>query len=168
MPKVPQTVKHHPASLHVELLTSLLRSSKEKLLVKFLAKELACVSSQLAAKLVKEMRLADDTPTALEPKQIVQLAHLVRDVKFSDPPSDCLGPVGEYNLRLGIMKELQPQLVATFADKAGVGSATSSMHADCRCSPSALRFGFRVQRLRGRKGLGRSSNVLPCMSLPMM
>ena len=49
MPKVPQTVKHHPASLHVELLTSLLRSSKEKLLVKFLAKELACVSSQLAA-----------------------------------------------------------------------------------------------------------------------
>ena len=130
MPKVPQTVKHHPASLHVELLTSLLRSSKEKLLVKFLAKELACVSSQLAAKLVKEMRLADDTPTALEPKQIVQLAHLVRDVKFSDPPSDCLGPVGEYNLRLGIMKELQPQLVATFADKAGVheGETCSAAH----------------------------------------
>ena len=45
-----------------------------------------------------------------------QLAHLMRDAKFSAPPGDCLSPVGEYNLRLGIMKELRPELVATFQD----------------------------------------------------
>ena len=29
---------------------------------------------------------------------------------------ECLGPVGEYNLRLGIIKELSPDMVATHQD----------------------------------------------------
>ena len=31
----------------------------------------------------------------------------------------CLSPAGEYNMRLGVLKELKPRLVATFSDKAG-------------------------------------------------
>ena len=72
-----------------------------------------------------------------------QLAHLVRDVKFADPPSDCLGPVGEYNLRLGIMKELQPQLVATFADKAGVGTTVRAAGSAALTAGSALAQGVK-------------------------
>ena len=49
-----------------------------------------------------------------EQKQIVQISHIMRDAKFKPPEGDCLSPVGEYNLRLGIMKELHPDLVATF------------------------------------------------------
>ena len=52
IPRVPSTIKHHPASVHVELLSSLLAESKEKLLAKFLAKEFTCVSHALAAKLL--------------------------------------------------------------------------------------------------------------------
>ena len=37
-------------------------------------------------------------------------------VQFDDPPMECLGPVGEYNLRLGIIKELSPDMVATHQD----------------------------------------------------
>lgn len=36
---------------------------------------------------------------------------------FSDlqfVPLQCLSPAGEYNLRLGIMKELRPDMVATY------------------------------------------------------
>ena len=38
---------------------------------------------------------------------------------FSHIPSfiQCLSPAGEYNLRLGIMKELQPDMVATYAGR---------------------------------------------------
>ena len=117
MPREPTTIKHHPASVHVELLGSLLAESKEKLLAKFLSKEFSCVSSALAAKLLAELRLPMDTAvSSIDHKATVQLAHLMRDVKFSDPPMDCLGPVGEYNLRLGIIKELRPDMVATFQD----------------------------------------------------
>jgi len=117
MPRVPTTIKHHPASVHVELLSSLMTESKEKLLAKFLTKEFSCVSATLAAKLLKEVRLPIDTQvSALDHKATVQLAHLMKEVQFDDPPMECLGPVGEYNLRLGIIKELAPDMVATHQD----------------------------------------------------
>ena len=126
MPREPTTIKHHPASVHVELLGSLLAESKEKLLGKFLAKEFSCVSSTLASKLMAELRLPMETEvSSLDHKATVQLAHLMRDVKFADPPTDCLGPVGEYNLRLGIIKELKPDMVATFQD---AGCTLSLIH----------------------------------------
>ena len=119
MPRPPQTIKHHPSSVHVELLSTLLRDSKETQLVRFLSKDFSCISPNLAAKLLKELRLPPDCEVkSLEHKQHVALAHLLRDVKFSAQSGDCLSPVGEYNLRLGIMKEIRPDLVATYQDSA--------------------------------------------------
>ena len=70
-----------------------------------------------AAKLLAELRFPMDKElSSLDQKAIVQLAHLMREVQFDDPPVDCLGPVGEYNLRLGIIKELKPDMVATYQD----------------------------------------------------
>jgi DNA topoisomerase-6 subunit B len=117
MPKPPSTIKHHPASVHAELLASLMRETKEKQLSKFLAKDFSCINGPLAGRLIAELRLKPETLVdSLEHKQVVQLAHLMRDAKFDAPPGDCLSPVGEYNLRLGIMKELRPELVATCQD----------------------------------------------------
>ena len=117
MPPTPSYIKPHPASVHAELLQTLLRETKEKTLVKFLAKDFSCIDAKLAARLVDELRLERETDaSALEHKQVVQLAHLMRDAKFAAVPVDCLSPVGEYNLRLGIMKELRPEMVATFQD----------------------------------------------------
>ena len=39
---------------------------------------------------------------------------LLREVKLNAPDGTCLSPIGEYNLRLGIMKEYSPDLVATY------------------------------------------------------
>ena len=39
---------------------------------------------------------------------------------FPAPKASCLSPVGEYNLRLGIMKEVQPDPVATFSGSPSV------------------------------------------------
>jgi DNA topoisomerase-6 subunit B len=119
MPKPPSTIKHHPASVHAELLTALLKETREKLLSKFLAKDFSCIDPGLAGRMIAELRMATTMEVSnLEHKQIVQLAHLMRDAKFDAPSGDCLSPVGEYNLRLGIMKELRPELVATFQDAA--------------------------------------------------
>jgi len=42
------------------------------------------------------------------------LHRLLAAAKFEPPSGDCLSPAGEYNLRLGVMKELRPELVATY------------------------------------------------------
>ncbi|KAK3265091.1 DNA topoisomerase 6 subunit B [Cymbomonas tetramitiformis] len=46
--------------------------------------------------------------------QMVRIHQLFQSVHFDPPDGDCLSPAGEYNLRLGIMKELRPSMVATF------------------------------------------------------
>ncbi|KAK7290950.1 hypothetical protein RIF29_05759 [Crotalaria pallida] len=40
-----------------------------------------------------------------------------RQAKFDDPSGQCLSPVGEYNLRLVIIKELNPDMVATYSGR---------------------------------------------------
>ena len=94
-----------------------MRETKEKDLKGFLYKDFSCIDMTIAGKLIAEMRVDKETKVqSLEHKQVVQLAHLMRDAQFAAPPGDCLSPVGEYNLRLGIMKELRPELVATYQD----------------------------------------------------
>ncbi|KAL6549303.1 DNA topoisomerase 6 subunit B [Orobanche hederae] len=52
---------------------------------------------------------------SLTSQQIVRIHQLFRQAKFDDPSGDCLSPAGEYNLRLGIIKELHPEMVATYS-----------------------------------------------------
>ena len=50
--------------------------------------------------------------------QITRLTQILREVKlFRAPDGSCLSPAGEYNLRLGILKELEPEYVATCSQK---------------------------------------------------
>nr|CAB3453005.1 unnamed protein product [Digitaria exilis] len=55
------------------------------------------------------------TVKSLTSQQLVRIHQLFRQAKFDDPSGDCLSPAGEYNLRLGIIKELHPDMVATHA-----------------------------------------------------
>ena len=43
------------------------------------------------------------------------LHRLFGAAKFPPPGGECLSPAGEYNLRLGVMKEMRPELVATYS-----------------------------------------------------
>ncbi|KAI9113053.1 hypothetical protein K1719_015985 [Acacia pycnantha] len=47
----------------------------------------------------------------LTSQQIVRIHQLLRQAKFHDPSGGCPSPAGEYNLRLGIIKELHPDMV---------------------------------------------------------
>jgi DNA topoisomerase VI subunit B len=53
--------------------------------------------------------------------QVVRLHQLLKEAKFSDPNGHHLSPAGEYNLRLGVMKELRPELIATYQGKQARG-----------------------------------------------
>lgn len=46
-----------------------------------------------------------------------QMIDKIQHFKFSDPQEDALSPAGEYNLRLGVMKEIKPEMIATRSEK---------------------------------------------------
>ncbi|KAG0600570.1 hypothetical protein M758_11G044100 [Ceratodon purpureus] len=123
MPPVPEETKYHPSAVDLLLIKRLISESKEIHLQPFLQKEFVSINKAYAERLIGEMgpefqpkMLVKD----LTGEQIVRLHQLFRQAKFDDPSGQCLSPAGEYNLRLGIMKELSPDLVATYEGSAQV------------------------------------------------
>lgn len=117
MPPVPKEVRHHPSSVDLELVKRLAKTSGAKDVASFLTREFSCISKDHAARLVEELRKGLDPecpPGDLEDRQVVLLHQLLHQARFDDPKGDHLSPAGEYNLRLGVMKELHPDLIATY------------------------------------------------------
>jgi len=123
MPPAPKATKHHPSSTDLEILKRLAASTSASTLSAFLCREFACVSRDLAGRIIDEMRAGADphmSPEELDQRQLLRLHQLLHEVRFPDPDGAHLSPAGEYNLRLGVMKELRPELVATHAGTVGV------------------------------------------------
>lgn len=123
MPPVPQETKHHPSSVDLLLIKRLITETSKQTLLQFLQHEYVNIGKAYAERLIGEMG-PDFNPKmpikSLTSQQIVRIHQLFRQAKFDDPSGDCLSPAGEYNLRLGIIKELHPDMVATYSGSAHV------------------------------------------------
>ncbi|WOL13665.1 DNA topoisomerase 6 subunit B isoform X1 [Canna indica] len=123
MPPAPLETKHHPSAVDILLIKRLIAETSKQTLQQFLQHEFINISKSYAERLIGEMG-PDFSPKmsvkSLTSQQIVRIHQLFRQAKFDDPSGDCLSPAGEYNLRLGIIKELQPDMVATYSSSAQV------------------------------------------------
>ncbi|GLU24169.1 hypothetical protein SLE2022_401250 [Rubroshorea leprosula] len=123
MPPVPVETKHHPSSVDLLLIKRLIAETSKQNLLQFLQHEFVNIRKSLAERLIGEMGPEFSPKMAvksLTDQQIVRIHQLFRQAKFDDPSGDCLSPAGEYNLRLGIIKELHPDMVATYSGSAQV------------------------------------------------
>ncbi|EXB48402.1 DNA topoisomerase 6 subunit B [Morus notabilis] len=123
MPPVPLETKHHPSSVDLLLIKRLIAETSKQNLLQFLQHEFVNIGKSYADRLIGEMGPNFSPKMAvksLTSQQIVRIHQLFRQAKFDDPSGDCLSPAGEYNLRLGIIKELHPDMVATYSGSAQV------------------------------------------------
>ena len=124
MPPPPAVTRHHPSSVDLEQVKRLLAETKAPTMAAFLAREFDAVDRALALRLLGELKgaglKADGAPQAATAAQAARLHHLLREARFRDPSGAHLSPAGEYNLRLGVMKELDPELIATHQAEARV------------------------------------------------
>ncbi|GAB2218350.1 hypothetical protein Droror1_Dr00001570 [Drosera rotundifolia] len=123
MPQVPEETKYHPSAVDLLLIKRLIAETSKQNLLQFLQHEFVNIGKAHAERLIGEMG-PDFNPKmpvkSLTSQQIVRIHQLFRQAKFDDPSGDCLSPAGEYNLRLGIIKELHPDMVATYSGSAQV------------------------------------------------
>lgn len=124
MPRAAVEVKHHPSSVNQLLLKQLIGDVNDKMsLIRFLTSQFVAIPRSLAVRLITE--LGSDftqhmTVGELTLNHIRQIDALLHEARFEKPDGMCLSPAGEYNLRLGITKELKPSMVATHAEPADV------------------------------------------------
>lgn len=122
LPPVSREIKPHPKSMNNIALSRLLQDSSCASLKQFLTTELSGISPSLAQQLAASVGLDGDTRTStITSLNVAALCQVLRNNPLIRNPnsSNCLSPAGEYNLRLGVMKELSPRLVATFSDRPG-------------------------------------------------
>ncbi|XP_071909515.1 DNA topoisomerase 6 subunit B isoform X2 [Coffea arabica] len=123
MPPVPLETKYHPSAVDLLLIKRLIAETSKQNLLQFLQHEFVNISKSHAERLIGEMGPDFSHKMlvkSLTSQQIVRIHQLFRQAKFDDPSGDCLSPAGEYNLRLGIIKELHPDMVATYSGSAQV------------------------------------------------
>jgi DNA topoisomerase VI subunit B len=127
IPRIPTEVKHHPSALNELLCHTLIDNMKRKTatatLLSFLTSGLQGIDRSLATRLITELG-SPFSPAMLlsdmNDKQVRELTRLLGKASVEPPSGQCLSPAGEYNLRLGIMKELLPDLVATHSSGVSV------------------------------------------------
>ena len=117
IPPPAKAIKHHPTSVNQLIVQRLLHNfNQNKTITRFLNSEFQCISPNLAKKLVAELHF-DPKMKVKEVTNDTQKVHnitkILKEAKFQDPSGKCLSPAGEYNLKLGIMKEYVPDHVAT-------------------------------------------------------
>lgn len=124
MPRAALEVKHHPSSVNQLLLKQLIGDVNVGMgLLTFLTTQFVAIPRSLGTRLVKELGsefTASMPVRELSLNHIRQLDALLHEIRFDKPDGMCLSPAGEYNLRLGITKELRPNMVATHAELADV------------------------------------------------
>ncbi|BBN02322.1 DNA topoisomerase VI subunit B [Marchantia polymorpha subsp. ruderalis] len=117
MPAAPQETRFHPSAVDLLLIKRLIAETTKTQFIQFLQQEFVGINKPLAQRLIEELGPEFNqkmSVKSLTGQQILCLHQLFRQAKFDDPDGDCLSPAGEYNLRLGIMKELHPDMVATY------------------------------------------------------
>ncbi len=156
MPALPSITKHHPtaAKENMLLIKDLLSQTREKNLVNFLHKEFTCINKDLSIRLIQELGYGFDTdmhPAEVTDKQATRIQQLLADARFDDPDGSCLSPAGEYNLRLGIMKELGPEWIASFCAPAlACGGHPLIVEACVSLGGREVKPGFNVFRFANR------------------
>ncbi|XP_021728921.1 DNA topoisomerase 6 subunit B-like isoform X2 [Chenopodium quinoa] len=123
MPPVPMETKYHPSAVDLLLIKRLIGETSKQNLLQFLQHDFVNIGKPHAQRLIGEMGPEFSPKMAvksLTSQQLVRIHQLFRQAKFGDPSGDCLSPAGEYNLRLGIIKELHPDMVATYSGSAQV------------------------------------------------
>jgi DNA topoisomerase-6 subunit B len=116
MPKPPKTAKPHPHGVDVETLKTMLKATKAKTLLEFLEVEFQSVGRQSALEFLKSIGLR----STMKPKQllkgengalVVAMVEAMRSFKFRAPRSDCLSPLGEELIKVGLKRMFNPEWV---------------------------------------------------------
>ena len=116
MPPPPMQAKLHPTALNNSVLDNMLHKTSAKTLISFLSKELDCVDRKKAEELIEAFGPDFDEqmdPTTLDQSKMRKMVDQIQQHAFDKPSAAALSPAGEYNLHLGIMKEMRPNMIAT-------------------------------------------------------
>ena len=116
--KRPKEIKPHISGIELGTLKKMLKLTKARNIVSFITTEFSRLGKQTADQIVSGAEVDPKlSPRNLTFNEMEALIESIERTKVSNPPIDCLSPVGESAIEKGIKKELHPEFIATVTRK---------------------------------------------------
>ena len=113
LPKEPKEIKPHLHGVEVGILSRMLHETKARTLQSFFTKEFSRVGNTTAKEICEKAGIDPRTsPRKVTDDQVREIIKIIKEVKLTRPPTDCLSPLGTHLIKEGLIKELNPEFVA--------------------------------------------------------
>ncbi len=115
MPPPPKETKPHPYGVDVETIQRLIRTTPYQNMVDFMRNHFHRVGEKTSLRFLEAAGIGKTKkPNKLSREEIVRLVKMMKRFRdFLPPDASCLSPIGEELLEAGILKELQPEFIAS-------------------------------------------------------
>ncbi len=112
LPTEAREIKPHPHGVELGLLMKMLKDSKDKWLTAFLHKSFSRISTPVARKIVEKAKLrAKAKPARMQHEEVDALYGSINSTKLMAPPTNCLSPIGQEQIEVGLKKRIQADFV---------------------------------------------------------
>ena len=122
-PKATVEIKPHPHGIELGRLIGMLKETASRSLSGFLREEFCRVGTTVAKKIVSAAGKGltmKSYPSRIARDEAAALYDAINETKISSPPTDCIAPIGEELLLLGLRKEIEADFYATATRPAAV------------------------------------------------
>ncbi len=107
-----EEIKPHPYGVELGELIKMLRDTDCRWLSSFLKEEFCRVGPKVAKEILKEAGLGERAyPSRIARQEADRLYRAIQKTRISAPPTSCLSPIGEEQIREGLLKEADPDVV---------------------------------------------------------
>ncbi|NIA03856.1 MAG: DNA topoisomerase VI subunit B [Nitrospiraceae bacterium] len=114
LPIEPKPIKPHPYGIEVGTLTNMLAKTSSKTVLSFLKSEFSRVSTKIAEEILsKASVLPSEDPHKIGLEEARRIIKAIKSVKIMAPPTNCLSPIQEDQLEIGLKKEVNAEFYAT-------------------------------------------------------
>ena len=115
LPDEPREILPHPHGVELGLLMKMLKDSKDQWLTTFLHTSFSRVSAGKNGKaraIAKKAKIAPKAkPSRLKHEEVDRLYRAINETKILAPPTNCLSPIGEEQIRIGLRKRIKADFV---------------------------------------------------------
>ena len=121
LPVAPKEIKPHPYGVELGVLMKMLKYTKLRNLSSFLISDFSRVSSSTASEICKLAGLTgNEKPVELGLTDVEKLFNAIPKVKIMAPPTNCLSPIGEDQLVVGLKSEVEAEFYTAVTRKPSV------------------------------------------------
>ena len=113
LPHEPKEIKPHPHGIELGVLIQMLHETRARNVKGFLRGDFSRVSEANAAEICQTAKIPDTArPSRIAREEAEKLLKAIRVTKLRNPPMDCISPIGEEQILIGMQANVQAEFHA--------------------------------------------------------